>query len=153
VPYHVECRRDDGGGCHTSAYIDCICPPEMAGVPGHLEGCPMGDPDAQITCPPGSDCCQVDHSGDPARRGHALLACPTDHADHPCPYPRNCGLWAPVVAHHARLRKLGDPAALSPPEDCPGGHHGYGVQDCGVCRPVVVTLMPGSVQLQRAAGG
>jgi hypothetical protein len=145
VPYHVECRRDDGGGCHTSSYVDCTCPPEMDNVAGHLSGCPLLAPGDSVVCPPTSDCCKIPHS-------HEVTSCPADHADHPCPFPRNCGLWTPIVAHHARLRAIGHPDALSPPEDCPGGHHGYGVQDCGVCRPVVVTLMPGSVQLQRAGG-
>lgn len=69
---HVQCD-----GCRASAYIE--------------DG---ADPDAAVSCPPGSGCCQEDH------------------------------------------------------------HHGQAANEAGMpCRPVTITVMPGSTSVQPAAGG
>lgn len=67
------------------------------------------DPDSAVQC----DCCPVDH-----HHGDAANSCATDHADHGCPAPDACGVF--------------------PTDGCGGGHCGLGVQDCTVCRPVII---------------
>jgi hypothetical protein len=153
--YHIQCR-----GCGTSAFADCACErlghdPSVAGA--HHPQCPMTDPDGLVACPPGSACCQDDHSGDPDRRGHALLACAVDHSAAACPEPAGCHLWASVKAHHASMAahqaapgaELRDAwPAEDLPDDCPGGHHGLGVEGCGVCRALVVTAVGAGATLR-----
>jgi len=59
MPYHVQCPTSG-----TSAYIDCICPPEISLMPVHMSGCPMLDPDALVECPPDAGCCDgSSHAG------------------------------------------------------------------------------------------
>jgi hypothetical protein len=72
------------------------------------------DPDAAVICAPDGPCCKLDH-----HHGQAANACTADHSAHACPSPETCGVF--------------------PGEGCAGGHCGLGVQDCTVCRPLVVT--------------
>jgi hypothetical protein len=144
---HVQCR-----GCLTSAYLDCHCEllgHDLAGVGAHAAGCPFADLGAQVVCPPGSPCCKQDHSHDATAN-----ACPQNHGTAPCPNPGRCETWEqqkrdvvnldPDV--HGQLK-----ASLAHiTGDCPGGHCGFGVPGCTVCRPVTVTVMPGSVHLKQA---
>ena len=136
----VECN-----GCRAKAFVDCKCPDGhnpgavagfIEGVPvpvGHHGTCPMADLGGTVTCEPGSDCCKLKHSHDAAAN-----SCRETHEGHPCahPDPARCPVWRNTE---------GD-------GPCPGGHHGLGVQDCSVCRPVTITVMPGSTNLQLAAG-
>ena len=71
-------------------------------------------PHEALTCPPGSACCQEDHD-------HAAAAdsCTSAHEGHDCPDPATCGSFPDV-------------------DGCPGGHHGYGVTDCTVCKPLII---------------
>jgi len=145
MPYHVQCL-----GCHTSAYVDCACPAELAGLPVHMTGCPVLDLDAQLVCPPESDCCKEDH-----HHGQAANACPGGHDE--CPAPAACKLHASVKRHHLAVAAADPdlPTGVLPdhvPEECPGGHCDVRLDDCTVCRPLVITAMPGSAQLQPAGG-
>ncbi len=131
--------------CGTRAFIDCHpdCPSDTLGY--HVQGlCVMADPDAALVCPPGSGCCEDDHSGDPDFRGHALLRCETDHSSHACPNPGTCRLWASAKSHHAAAKAEGTAYAEKLPDDCPGGHHGEGVEGCKACRSLVITAIPGT---------
>jgi hypothetical protein len=118
-------------GCATVAYADCSCPegydPHTA---GHLTPCPMGNLGAQVVCPPGSACCQVQHDHDAAGN-----ACEGGHTV--CPEPATCQLWAAVLTHP------GTPDEA--PDSCPGGHCGAGVPGCAVCRPITIIVPPGHV--------
>jgi hypothetical protein len=116
---HVECH-----GCRTSAYTE-----------NHA------DPDAELTCPPGSGCCEEDH-----HHGNAGAACPGGHGA--CPTPDRCPVWLGMQPHleGGNVRD----ASAGP---CPGGHCGPGVDGCTVCRPLKITVMPGSVTMHRATGG
>lgn len=128
-------------GCGTIAYADCGCPDGYdPHTGGHLPGCQMGNLDAQLACPPTSDCCQEDHD-------HAEQAdsCTAQHTG-PCPNPTSCKLWANLRSH------VEDPDAAGMPANCPGGHCGVGVPGCTVCRPITIIVPPGHVgSLKRAA--
>jgi hypothetical protein len=115
---HVECQ-----GCRTSAYTE--------------DGT---DPDAALTCLPGSDCCPKDH-----HHGENASACPGGHG--PCPAPDRCPVWAGLQPHVP-----GSPVRDTSAGPCPGGHCGPGVPGCTVCRPLTITVMPGSVQARKAGG-
>jgi hypothetical protein len=69
-------------------------------------------PDALITCPPDSDCCQLDHGHDQACKG--------GHGE--CSLAK-CSVLTPEG------------------EECPGGHCGIGVEGCTACRSLKVTLV------------
>jgi hypothetical protein len=135
---HVQCP-----GCGTSAYIDCIPGCDQV-VGAHIAGCPMSDPAASITCRADSDCCKTDHDHQAAADN-----CPADHSDHPCPdEPGKCGV-------HLGMQMWAHDEDTLPDHlqgDCPGGHHGLGVQDCSVCRPLVITVPPGSTVIQAVGG-
>ena len=127
---HIQCN-----GCRTSAYVDCACATigHDPAVSGHHPQCQMADLGATVTCPRDSGCC--DGSAHPGiSHDAAANACPEVHEGHACahPDPAACPVWANTP---------GDGA-------CPGGHHGKGVRDCTVCRPVTITVMPGSTVLQ-----
>ena len=128
MPLHVSCD-----GCSTWSIVDCTCPP---GIGGHFVGCPYVSLDAHLKCPPGSDCCQEDHD-----HGAMANSCHGDHPDMACPKDAGrCKVWENTE---------GD-------GDCPGGHCSVEDPDCAVCRPLTVTVMPGSVPLTFAnnlAGG
>jgi hypothetical protein len=141
-------------GCRTAAFVDCTCPEGHDRVAsGHLPAvviggvtvpaCPLLDLGAAVKCQDGTGCCTEDHSHDAAAN-----SCPDIGLDHgqrhdgaPCPVPGNCTLWRNVNAdHHRALREAGQPVP-----SCPGGHCGPGVPGCTVCRPVTITVIPGSV--------
>jgi hypothetical protein len=91
----------------------------------------LRDPDAALKC----GCCTLDH-----HHGQAANACtdthlPVDqrHGGAPCPHP------SPAGADCERLTEAGQP--------CPGAHCGPGVPGCTVCRPIVITPLPGSVKV------
>jgi hypothetical protein len=82
----------------------------------------------------GCGCCTENH-----HHGQAASACPGKGGNHPgaeCPHP--------------------DPVActvLTPEgEECPGGHCGLGIPGCSVCRPLTITLLPGSVIVTPVGG-
>lgn len=129
---HIQCP-----GCMTSAYADCACPPEVRAGPSHLPSCPVADLDALITC----GCCPEDHD-------HAAAsACGGQHAGEACPEPGSCRVWAGVTAD-AR-HPLYDGEAPGP---CPGGHCHKDLPGCAVCRPLIITTLPGT-QITMAQGG
>lgn len=139
---HVQCP-----GCLTDAYIECDgCPDSLLASGTHLDACRMTNLDLQVTCPPGGSCCQEDHD-----HGAAANACPRDHTD-PCPEPASCKVWAGMKA-------AVHPDAEPPPHlahltgDCPGGHCHKDIPGCTVCRPLIITVVPGSVELKPALGG
>jgi hypothetical protein len=111
----IECR-----GCGTQVFTE-----------------QHADPDAQLTCPPDSDCCQENH-----HHGQAASACKGAHGA--CPTPDQCLVWLGMQPHledsNQRDRAAGP---------CPGGHCGPGVPDCTVCRPLRITVLPGSVSLSQ----
>ena len=96
------------------------------------------DPDAALSCPPGSGCCEEDH-----HHGRAANSCPGGHGA--CPVPDSCPVWLGMQPHLPES-PLKDTSA----GPCPGGHCGAGVSGCVVCRPVTITLLPGSVTVRRA---
>jgi hypothetical protein len=106
--------------CGASRTIRCLCPP---GATAHHGDCYAGDFDAALDCTPGYGCCGEDH-----HHGRNANACPgveQGHGDVACasPDPLAC-------------------TAVTPPgEDCPGGHCGYGVHGCQVCRPITITVL------------
>jgi hypothetical protein len=101
----IECNSP---GCHGRAFADCL--PGCADVAGaHLDGCPVADLDALVTCPDpaATGCCTADH-----HHGQAANACPGIPDD-----AHACGKDNPA---------------------------------CTVCRPVTITVMPGSVAVTPA---
>jgi len=94
-----------------------------------------------LACPPGSGCCEQDHDHDAAAN-----ACPGGHGA--CPSPDNCPVWLGMQPHleNSNARDL----SAGP---CKGGHCGLGVKNCSVCRPLKITVIPGSVSVQRSIGG
>jgi hypothetical protein len=151
--FHVECKR-----CHSWATADCSCPPELADLPFHLPGCKLNDMGAVVTCPPGSGCCQLAHSHDAA-----AMACPGltgAHAGQPCPHPdpvlcpTHISSTSPAAGTpaHQVLLGGGGRALVSEPLECPGGHCGPGVKDCTVCRPVTITMLPGTANITVSLG-
>lgn len=99
------------------------------------------NPGAALSCPPGSGCCEQDHDHDAAAN-----ACPGGHGA--CPAPDNCPVWLGMQPHldDSNVRDV----SAGP---CPGGHCGLGVAGCTVCRPLKITVIPGSVRVQRTTGG
>ena len=139
-------------GCSSAAYVDCTCELIVPGAKppdGHHVLCPMTDLGSNVLCDEDGDCCQESHS-----HTEAANACPGIIAGHPgapCPDAdkARCLTYsggysaAPDLAPEARVRRLGK---------CPGGHCGFGVEGCTICRPVTITLLPGSVNLSPAPG-
>jgi hypothetical protein len=80
----------------------------------------MGDISGQVQC----GCCPEDHDHDAA--ANSCDGITGAHDGQPCPKDRLCTVYTPA----------GDP--------CPGGHCAKGVSGCSVCRPLVITAMPGS---------
>jgi hypothetical protein len=142
----IECD-----GCGTKAFAECSCPPGwdpvaqgqhipavvVAGMPA--EACPFGNPDAQVTCPPGSACCKEDHD-------HAQ-PCPLSQGGHgACPEPQTCKLWANATADFRHPSYTGPP-----PGPCPGGHCHKDLEDCTGCRALTLIMVPGSAQIYPVA--
>jgi hypothetical protein len=95
----------------------------------------ISDPDPHVVC----GCCPKDH-----HHGQAA-ECSTDHSSHPCPHP-----------DPAACMVDGTGRGESPDEPCAGGHCGLGVEDCNVCRPIVITALAGAAvsvpdEIERAA--
>lgn len=129
---HVECK-----GCHTSAYVDCRCPeighdPSVAGA--HHPMCGMSDLSGTVVCPESSDCCKASEVHPGVSHDEAANACPgiLDGHDAPCPEPDVCGVFQS--------------------EGCEGGHCHKDIPDCTVCRPLIVTVMPGSIVVTPVGG-
>jgi hypothetical protein len=137
-------------GCGTSAYADCACPglghnPGAAGV--HHAACPFTDLGANVTCPPGSGCCDGSpHPG--VSHDAAANACPQiDAGTHgSCPEPDGCKSWYGMNDHRYEHLVNG----TSPPP-CPGGHCHQGLPDCTVCRTVTIEVLPGTVPVSTGA--
>lgn len=127
----------------TQVFIECTCPPGHAlNVGQHHPECSHADIDAQLSC----GCCPEDHD-----HAAAANACPGNHESAACPDPPGgCTVWEgatrdaqhplyegghPLLPGHARGEEV--PA-------CPGGHCHKDLPDCGVCRPLIITVMPGS---------
>jgi hypothetical protein len=137
LTYAITC--DLSGATGLAA---CGCPdehdPVAAGI--HHGTCQL-HPEAVHgvpPCPPGACCTEdaEDHS-------HHVETCDAVHGA--CPDPAGCRLWRNVRSHYA------DPDAAGVPEQCPGGHHGYGVEGCVVCHPLTITFTAASpVRLRRA---
>jgi hypothetical protein len=131
-------------GCGTQAFLECTCPPgHVALIGAHDAGCPHYNLDANLACPPGSGCCQVDHD-----HGTAANACPGNHGDVPCPEePGTCRVWRGAIADAFHpLFEPGSHPLFSGEKipDCPGGHCHKDIPGCGVCRPLVITVLPGT---------
>ena len=128
---HVQCP-----GCMTQVFLECTCPAGfVAATGGHQPGCSHSDVDRLVRCPPEADgCCQEDHD-----HAAAANACPGGHDD-PCPHPAGaCAVWKGATADTLHPLHDGDPAG-----PCPGGHCHKDIEGCGVCRPLVITMMPGT---------
>jgi hypothetical protein len=98
---HVQCNN-----CGTSAYVECARGCELV-MGAHLDGCP-GAPEnigRQVRCPPGSGCCQEDHSH--------FASCAGDHdGDHgpenpDCPVCKPLTITAPPGSAGVVLTPLG----------------------------------------------
>lgn len=141
----VTCKQ-----CSSTVYVDCTCLPGTKPAGGHNPLCAMTDLGSNLQCHPDGDCCQEDHSHD-----QAANACPGiaagGHPGEPCPAPNpdRCLVYsggysaARDLAPEQRVRRTGT---------CPGGHCGFGVKGCTICRPITITLLPGSVNLSPALG-
>lgn len=127
---HVQCP-----GCMTSAYVDCTCPPQVQAGPSHLPACPVLNLDAQLSC----SCCPEDHD-----HGAAANACPGGHGD--CPEPDSCLTQAGATADTRHPHYEGEMAG-----PCPGGHCHKDIDGCAVCRPLIITTLPGT-QIQTVGG-
>jgi hypothetical protein len=120
----------------TTGRITCGCPPEHPEDAGHHDSCDLSDVSAVdlhevVGCAP--DCCDQ-HGAD--GHGHDPKECLVEHPPGSCPQPSDCRLWKQLRSHQA------DPDAAGMPKDCPGGHHGYGVEGCVVCHPLTITFIP-----------
>jgi len=105
------------------------------------QDCPHQDPDAAFdTLAPGCSCCTQDH-----HHGQAAGACQGGHG--PCPTPDDCPVWQGMQPHLD-----GSPVRDTSAGPCPGGHCGAGVDGCTVCRPLKITVLPGSAQLHPVTG-
>lgn len=139
-------------GCSTQAFLECTCPDGfIEAVGAHHGDCTHSDIDASLTCPPGSDCCPLGHD-------HAAAAnsCPGGHEDVPCPEDAGrCRVWAGAIAdaHHPQFVPGSHPLFSGEKiPDCPGGHCHKDIPDCTVCRPLIVTVMPGSIVVTPVGG-
>lgn len=139
-------------GCTTQVFLECTCPPGYVAVAGeHHATCSHRDIDANVTCPPDSDCCQADHD-----HAAAANACPGGHEDAACPEPKKCKVWAGAIAdaRHPLFEPGSHPlfsGAAIP--DCPGGHCHKDIPGCTVCRPLHVVMLPGTQIVMAGAGG
>lgn len=91
------------------------------------------DPDSALKC----GCCQEAH-----HHGKAASGCPGGHGA--CPSPQDCATWESGNrdAHNA-LRAAGKPVP-----SCPGGHCHKDIPECTSCRPLAITVIPGSVPMK-----
>jgi hypothetical protein len=131
-------------GCSTQAFLECSCPAGFIDAVGaHHGDCTHSDIDANLICPPGSECCSLSHD-------HAAAAnsCPGTHGDAPCPEPPGeCATWKGAIADAFHPEFTPGSHPLFSGKDipaCPGGHCHKDVKDCTVCRPLVITVLPGT---------
>ena len=116
----------------TTGYAGCGCPEGHDPVLlGHHGTCQMSDFHAVVGCT--ATCCAKDSDPD---HSHDPQSCPAEHPPGSCPSPASCKLWLNVRANHP------DPDGGALPAECPGGHHGYGVDGCVVCHPLTITYLP-----------
>lgn len=138
-------------GCMTQVFLECACPPgHLEALGSHHDECSHSNLDANLTCAPGSDCCAEEHD-----HAAAANACPGGHDDVACPEPAGqCAVWRGAIAdaHHPLFEAGSHPLfhGKSVP-DCPGGHCHQDIKDCTVCRPLVITMLPGSATVQPIA--
>jgi len=136
---HVQCP-----GCMESSYIECGCPaghPDNVGR--HHPSCALSNIDMTVGC----GCCPDGHDHGAAARG-----CPGDHEWENCPEEKGeCRLWDEVTAEARHPSYRGGHPLLGPehrPGDdippCPGGHCHKDTPGCTVCRPLIITVMPGT---------
>ena len=141
-------------GCMTQVFLECTCPPEHLLTLGeHHDECPHSDIDANLACAPDAGCCSEDHD-------HAAMAnaCPGGHENEACPEePGRCRVWrdSTADARHPLYRGahplLGpDHAADDDIPPCPGGHCHASIPSCTVCRPLIITMLPGSAEVTLA---
>jgi hypothetical protein len=151
--FMLECR----GGCGTTTVVDCTCPQALLDAGEHRASCGMSHPGTSLVCATNDGCCTK--GGDcPGHMDHHSDCEPGKAGSHgPCPdaeAERECGLWAPVKAHHhAMVDSLKDEAKAKAvlgfhrseiPDACPGGHCHADDPDCAVHRPIMITaLAPG----------
>lgn len=138
---HAQCP-----GCLVQAFLECSCPPDYILYNGrHGDGCSHAGIDANVTCDPASthpDCCHLDHD-----HAAAANACTGSHAGQPCPHPEHeCRAWADMIA--GQLHPLYKGPSPGP---CPGGHCAKGTDGCTVCRPLIITAMPGTTVVPAGA--
>lgn len=141
----VTCKK-----CQASAYVDCTCPPASKPAGGHHPFCALTDLGSNVQCDPDSGCCQKSHSHDAAAN-----ACPGiaagGHPGAPCPDEGSrCLVYS---GGHSAAQDLAPEARVRRAGKCTGGHCGPGVTGCTICRPVTITLLPGSVNLTPAPSG
>lgn len=132
-------------GCMAQAFAECTCPPgHPENVGAHHPECSHANPDALVRC----GCCPEDHD-----HAAAANACPGGHDDAPCPDKKDCRVWKGAIAEafhpdysgdHPVLMAMGHKPGDDVP-DCPGGHCHKDVKDCTVCRPLIITMVPGTV--------
>jgi hypothetical protein len=133
------------------AFLECSCPPgHTQNVGAHHPECSHRDIDAAIQC----GCCPADHD-----HAAAANACPGGHEDAGCPVPGNCTLWKGATADAAHPLYEGGHPLLGPYHrladgipPCPGGHCHKDVPGCTVCRPLIITVMPGTTITMAQAG-
>lgn len=78
-------------------------------------------------------------------------SCHGQHEDEPCPEdPHKCRVWKGAIADagHPLFEPGTHPlfAGATPPP-CPGGHCHAAITDCAVCRPLIITMLPGSAEV------
>lgn len=124
-------------GCLAQVFLECTCPPGYPAASGaHQAGCTHGNIDAMVRCPDpaASGCCPEPHD-----HGAAGNACPGNHDGAPCPEPVTCRTWKSQNADAFH------PAYDGPaPGPCPGGHCHKDTDGCTVCRPLIITVLPGT---------
>jgi hypothetical protein len=84
-------------------------------------------------------------------------SCHGQHEDVPCPdEPGKCRVWKGAIAdaHHPLFEAGSHPLfSGAKPPPCPGGHCHVSIPDCAVCRPLTITMLPGTqVTLAGQAG-
>lgn len=118
------------------------------------------NPGFALECPPGEGCCEIPHSHGTgclpdcrqAIHDHDLAAssCPGQHPGQPCPSPENCPVYAGGFVTSSEIAD--DFSGPMTKGTCPGGHCGSGVAGCTVCRPVIITALPGLIGSLQPAG-
>jgi hypothetical protein len=134
----------------SQVFLECTCPPGHIPATGeHQAGCSHADIDALVRCTPGSDCCSQDHD-----HAAAANACPGGHDGAACPEAAGkCRVWRGAImdAFHPGYEPGTHPLFEGkdiPP--CPGGHCHPDIPDCTVCRPLIITMLPGSAEVTLA---